>query len=210
MLMARRRLADASLEGGAESPEWLQQKWRELYSPRSEAVELPFWTAALLSKVAARQDLPEAIGEMRRQATPLRAHRAGSNSALREGRTKEIDVLTKAMAGDVKGLTGWLKTGSDLTAEILGAGATAVLTTYAPGVPTELVAPAKKAAAVMGNNDWLAKLSVQLFRPHLHFIMKMAKDSQTMQHTLRRAASVFDFRGRSRLSRCCSCNTLET
>jgi hypothetical protein len=196
LILARQRFADACLEGGADLPVWLQDAWGKLYRQHSEPVQMPFWTAALLSKVSARRDLAEAIGAMRQRAETLRARRAELDEALREGRADTTSALMKALAGDAKGLMGWLGKASDIAAEVVRAGADAYLKTQAPGVPTELVTSVTEAGAVMGGSEWLSRQALRLFRPHFYFVLTMSRDALVLQHTIRRAASVFDLGGR--------------
>jgi hypothetical protein len=116
--------------------------------------------------------------------------------ALREGRVTETEALLKALEGDTTGLTEWLQKGSDLAAEALAAGGKAVLKVAAPAIPTEIVDPAKKAASMMGGSEWLLRLSLKLFRPHVHFLLTMAADNRSLRDAVVKASRIFNLGGK--------------
>jgi hypothetical protein len=110
-----------------------------------------------------------------------------SDQAARERLDAESGTLCAALS---------VPQGSDLAAKALAAGGKAVLKISAPAVPTEIIDPAKKAASLMGGSEWLCRLSLKLFRPHIHFLLTMAADDRNLRDSVVKAARIFNLSGK--------------
>ncbi len=196
LLLARAKDAEARLLDAPAVEDWLLEQWVARYRSVGGTVRLPFWAGAVLARSKGdRRALPDEIARCRRQAARLRKRKAELEAALRAADESGLRELESAVRGELEYLADWVEGTVEIGAGAVSAVAVAALQTHAPGVPTEVMEPAKKAASVMGGSAWLKGLALRLFRPHVSFVFELARDG-ALRDALRVAAPVFGLGGR--------------
>lgn len=184
MLLARAKYAEASFRSSTPVQNWLQDQWRARYQPRSAPLRMPFWMDAILSLSGTRSDVVATIRDMRNRARPLRKTRGRLDEALRTGDSKVIDQLLNVIKGDLDTATEPFNRVADIAAESVHMAAQSVL----PAVASDLSDTLVRASV---DSNFVKKLSLRLFRPHLRFILSMRTDAAAREKSLTKAADIF-------------------
>jgi hypothetical protein len=186
LLLARARYAEASLNDATRVEGWLYEKWRELYVSANADLRMPFWLSAAVASSSDRSALSRSIGELRTSAKSLRKTRTKLDERLRVGDRKAVRELTDALRGDARAAIGPSDTVADLTSEAVSAASGVFL----PAVPADLAGRAISAGL---QSSKLREWSLQLFRPHLGFIVRTRTKAMSQDRTLQKAAKLFDW-----------------
>jgi hypothetical protein len=188
MLFARARWADECLKETTQPEAFLQRAWRDHWTGDRRGVRLPFWMTAVIGSARSISEVADRARTLRRSTKRARRRRAELCESLRRGEPAANRALFQALAADLEGLTAdW----ENAAGAVLDVGTTA-LEAAAPGVPTELLSPALKAATVMGDG-WLRTIALRLFRPRVYAIYRMAVDAGQLTDILGASSRLFQF-----------------
>jgi hypothetical protein len=188
MLLARARWADESLKETRQPETFLQREWTKRWAVDRRDVHLPFWMTAVIASARSKEEVADRLRTLRRSTKRMRRRRGELCESLWRGEPVANRALFEALAADHDGLTAdWARIAG--TALNLGS---ALLQVAAPGPYAEIVNPAVRAAAVMGDG-WLQKLALRLFRPRVYAIYRMAADAKELTDVVGTSSRLFDF-----------------
>jgi hypothetical protein len=187
LILAWARKAEAELLAPQTATNWMQEQWRYMYHTESRPVRVPFWLQAVLASCRVKADFPQVLYDLRHAAEPYRNRRAELDDAVQKGDIKVLGSLFAALAGDLDRMT---KSVDTITGGVVEASAAAAKV-LAPVAPSEIITPIAKVVGTT-QSDWVRRLSLRLFKPHLRLILDLSEKANKATNVLPHARELFD------------------
>jgi hypothetical protein len=205
----RATLSRALVSGHGNIVRFLEDQYHQIVltgkAPGQDSLELPPFLAVLLSRVRRREQLPEVLLQLRKQATPFRKRLEEMNGLLRDGvvgeggSSKGIEAMKGALRLDARLVRGEVmaKAFAKSAPAAIGSAIGSIALPHS-GAPWEAalflgggLAAAYPILREMVDDAFFAKLRSRLFRPEYWFMTKLGVSMRAMTNSWSRIQDIW-------------------